>query len=262
MLKVSSIDPTDISDESGRKIHISTGPRLYFRDKFYSDFGDIRNEELNKIIAEDVSRSTTVKAFVPSTGSIAEKKRELGSIKKSQSFGIFYFCVSADSITRVISVKESIKEGKPPQEYGSRVATGIMDPKHGREIRVNTTVRNIFRQDYKTMSFPLDPLKTFQNAGILELSKYIADLYAKNSNKVRKIWKTPSRSENLMEIRTFGSNQFFVTILDESYCDIVSVQDQFLSEKTKKYREEKVTKEYAPSRAGKGERKHKKDYLR
>jgi hypothetical protein len=262
MIKLSSIDPTEFSDESGRKIYISTATRRFFRQKFESDFGKTPNEALNRIIGEDVSNSSNLKNFIPSTGSVAEKKRELGVIKKSANFGVYYFCISSAEGTRVITVKESIKEGKPPQEYGSRVSTGVMDPKHGREIRVNTTVRNIFREDYKTMAFPPDPIKTFQNAGILELSKYIADLYAKNSNKIRKVWKTPSRSENIMEIRTFGSNQFFVTILDESYCDIISVQDQFLSEKTKKYREEKVKKEWAPSRSGKGERTYKKDYLR
>lgn len=262
MLKTSSMDPTDFSDESGRKIYISTGPRKYFREKFPEDFSEARNDDLNNIIAEDVSKSSILKNFIPGSGSISEKKRELGTIRKSSTFGVYYFCVSANSETRVVSVKETIKEGKPPPEYGSRVPTGITDPRHGKEIRVNTTVRNIFRQDYKTMAFPPDPVKTFENARILELSKYIADLYAKNSGKVNRIWKTPSKSENIMEIRTFGSNQYFVTILSESYCDIVSVQAQWLSEKTKKYRERKVKKEYSPSRTGRGERIHKKDYLR
>ncbi len=262
MIKLSSIDPTEFSDESGRKIHISTGTRKFFRDKFESDFGSVSNDDLNRIIGEDVSKSGNVKNFIPSTGSISERKRELGVIKKSSTFGVYYFCISADSITRVITVKESIKEGSPPQEFGSRVETGIVDPRHGKPIRVNTTVRKIFKQDYKTMAFPPDPVKTFENAGIMELSKYIADLFAKNSGNVKHIWRNPNRSNNLMEIRSFGSNQYFVTMLSEEYCDIVSIQGQWLSKKMKEYRGSAVSKEFSPSRIGKGERKHKGDYSR
>jgi hypothetical protein len=262
MKKLSSIDPTEISDKSGKKIYISTGPRIYFRNKFYENFGSIRNDELNRIIAEDVSNSEDIKTFVPGSSSVDEKKRELGSIKKSKSFGIYYFCISSASETRVVSVKESIKEGKPPQEFGSRVDTGVIDPKRGKKIRVNTTVRKIFKQDYGSTAFPPNPIKTFQNAGILELSKYIAELYAKNSDKVQHVWKAPSKSENIMEIRGAGRNQWFVTILGEEYCDIVSVQGQWLSDATKKYREGTVKKEYSPSRLGKGERRKSGDYLR
>ena len=65
-----------------------------------------------------------------------------------------------------------------------------------------------------------------------------------------------------MEIRAFERNQYFVTILGDQYCDIISVQGQWLSDKMKKYRETSVKKKFSPSREGKGERKHKKDYLR
>jgi len=259
MIKLSSIDPTEFSDESGNKIHISTATRKFFRQKFESDFGKSPNDSLNRIIGEDVANSTNVKTFVPSTGSISEKKRELGVIKKSSAFGIYYLCISSNSITRVITVKESIKEGKPPPEYGSRVETGVVDPKRGKPIRVNTSVRKIFKQDYKTMAFPPDPIKTFENAGILELSKYIAELYAKNANKVLHVWRNPKRSDNLMEIRSFGTNQYFVAMLSEGYCDIVSVQGQWLSKRIKEYRE---GAKWAPSRSGRGERTHKKDYTR
>lgn len=262
MIKLSSIDPTEFSDESGRKIYISTATRRFFRQKFESDFGKTPNEALNRIIGEDVSNSSNLKNFIPSTGSVAEKKRELGVIKKSANFGVYYFCISSAEGTRVITVKDSIKEGKPPQEYGSRVETGVVDPKRGKQIRVNTSVRKIFKQDYRTMAFPPDPVKTFENAGILELSKYIAELYAKNSNNVKHVWRNPSRSENVMEVRSFGSNQYFITMLSEEYCDIVSVQGQWLSKKMKEYRASTTTKEYTPSRAGKGERKQRGDYLR
>ena len=256
------MDPTEFTDESGSKIYISTGTRKLFREKFSSDFGSTSNEVLNKIIGEDVSKSTNIKTFIPGSSSASGKKRELGVIKKSSTFGIYYFCISSDSITRVITAKESIKEGRPPQEFGSRVETGVTDPKRERAIRVNTTVRKIFKQDYKTMAFPPDPIKTFENAGILELSKYIAELYAKNANNVKHVWRSPSRSENIMEIRSFGTNQYFVSILSEQYCDIVSVQGQWLSKKMKEYRESKVSKEFSPSRIGKGERKYRGDYTR
>ena len=262
MQKLASIDPTDFSDESGRKISISTGPRMFFREKFVKDFGNSSNDELNQIIGGDVSNSENVKTFVPGSSSISEQKRELGIIKKSKSFGVYYICIAENSSLRLISVKESIKEGAPAPEFGSRVATGVVDPARGKEIRVNTTVRKIFKQDYKTMAFPPNTIKTFENAGILELSKYIAELYAKSANKIDHVWRNPSRSENVMEIRSFGSNQFFVTILSEEYCDIVSVQGQWLSEKIKQYRQRDVKKEWSPSRLDKGERKHKKDYLR
>jgi len=262
MQKLASIDPTDFSDESGRKIHISTGPRMFFREKFAKDFGNVNNAELNNIIGSDVANSENVKTFIPGSSSVSNKKRELGIIYRSKSFGIYYICIAADSINRLIAVKESIKEGTPPPEFGSRVSTGITDPARGKEIRVNTTVRKIFKEDYKTMAFPPNTVKTFENAGILELSKYIADLYAKSANKINHVWKNPSKSENVMEIRTFGSNQFFVTILDEQYCDIISVQGQWLSEKLKKYREGTVKKDWTPSRLGKGERKQRGDYLK
>jgi len=262
MQKLASIDPTDFSDESGRKIHISTGPRMFFREKFAKDFSGTNNDELNNIIASDVANSENVKTFIPGSSSTSGKKRELGIIYKSKSFGIYYICIAADSENRLISVKESIKEGPPAPEFGSRVSTGITDPARGKEIRVNTTVRKIFKQDYKTMAFPPNTIKTFENAGILELSKYIADLYAKSANKINHVWKNPSKSENVMEIRTFGSNQFFVTIISEQYCDIVSVQGQWLSERIKKYRESSVKADWTPSRLGKGERTRSGDYLR
>ena len=262
MKKKSSIDPTDFTDESGRKIFISTGPRKFFREKFQTDFGDSRNDDLNRIIAEDVSKASNVKNFIPGSGSVSDKKRDLGVIKKSPNFGVYYFCVLDNSGARVISVKESIKEGKPPQEFGSRVDTDVIDPKRGTKIRVNTTVRKIFRQDYKSMAFPPDPVKTFENAGILELSKYIADLYAASSNKVNHIWKNPTKSQNVMEIRSFGRNQYFVSILDDNFSDIVSVQGQWLSSGMRKHREKNVNKEYNPSRQGKEERSHTGEYLR
>jgi hypothetical protein len=262
MLKISSVDPTDFSDESGRKIYISTGPRKFFRERFPEDFSETTNDELNRIIAEDVSKSGNVKTFVPGSASTAQKTRELGVIKKSSNFGIYYICILGDSGARVISVKESIKEGAPPQEFGSRVETGITDPKRGKPIRVNTTVRKIFRDDYKKLAFPPDPIKTFENAGILELSKYIATLYSSGGDKTIHVWRNPSRSENLMEIRAFGRNQYFITILGDQYCDIISVQGQWLSDKMKKYRETSVKKEFSPSREGKGERARGGDYLR
>lgn len=255
MQKLASIDPTDFSDESGRKISISTGPRMFFREKFAKDFGNSSNDELNQIIGGDISNSENVKTFVPNSSSVSEQKRELGIIKKSRSFGVYYFCIAESSSLRLISVKESIKQGPPPPEFGSRVATGVTDPARGKEIRVNTTVRKIFKQDYKSVAFPPNIIKTFENAGILELSKYIAEIYAKSANKINHVWVNPSRSENVMEIRAFGSNQFFVTILSDQYCDIVSVQGQWLSEKIKQYRQSKVKKEWSPSRLGKGERK-------
>ena len=167
-----------------------------------------------------------------------------------------------NSYARVISVKESIKEGKPPKEFGSRVETGAIDPKRGTKIRVNTTVRKVFRQDYKSMAFPPDPMKTFENAGIMELSKYISDLYVSSANKTNHIWKNPAKSDNVMEIRSFGRNQYFVTILGDQFSDIVSIQGQWLSKELKNYRNKSVKKEHNPSREGKSERIHSGDYLR
>jgi hypothetical protein len=112
------------------------------------------------------------------------------------------------------------------------------------------------------LAFPPDPIKTFENAGILELSKYIATLYSSGGDKTIHVWRNPSRSENLMEIRAFGRNQYFITILGDQYCDIISVQGQWLSDKMKKYRETSVKKEFSPSREGKGERARGGDYLR
>lgn len=264
MIKFSSMDKTQQSDESGRVILISTGPRVYFREKFSTtenNFSEYRNDELNNFIAADVSKSENIKTFVPSSSSVESKSRELGIIKKSKQFGIYYICIASNSELRVISVKDSIKEGKPPAEFGSKVETGVTDPKRGKQIRVSTTVRKIFKQDFKTMAFPPNPLKTFENAGILELSKYIAEKYAENAANVKKVWKNETKSPNVMEIRSFGTNKYFVTILTEEFCDIISIQGQWLSQKQKKQREGYST-EFTPSREGKGERKHKKDYLR
>lgn len=264
MIKISSMDKTQQSDESGRIILISTGPRVYFREKFSTtenNFSEYRNDELNNFIAADVSKSENIKTFVPNSGSIENKSRELGIIKKSKQFGIYYLCIGSNSELRVISLKDSIKEGKPPPEFGSRVETGVTDPKRGRQIRVNTTVRKIYKQDFKTMAFPPNPLKTFENAGILELSKYIAEEYAKNAANVKKVWRNEKKSPNILEIRSFGTNKYFVTILTEEFCDIISIQGQWLSQKQKKQREGYST-EFTPSREGKGERKQKKDYIR
>ena len=66
MLKFSEQNETQYSDESGKKIVITTGPRTFFRKNLNADgndFSETRNDELNQIIAQDVSQSQNVKTF-------------------------------------------------------------------------------------------------------------------------------------------------------------------------------------------------------
>lgn len=252
--KKSSIDPSQQIDESGRTIFISTGCRIFFRKDItdsVEDFSSMRNEELTEFIALDVSKSKNVKTFVPKSSSVASGKRELGVIKKSSKYGIYYICIGSNSELRVISIKKQIKEGGE-KKFSSLVETGVVDPKRGLKIRVTTTVRKIFRQDYKNYNFPPQPEKTFENAGILELSIYIAELFAKNSDKVKDVFSNISRSQNLIEIRSFGSNSYFVTALRDGFADIIGVQGQYLSKKVK---EKGRVQNWNPSRSGKTPRK-------
>lgn len=258
-LKKSSIDPSQQTDESGRTIYISTGCRMFFRKEISSgeqEFSSMRNEELTEFIAHDVSSSKNVKTFVPKSSSAESGKREIGVIKKSDKYNVYYVCIGSSSELRVISVKKEIKEGGE-KKFSSLVETDITDPSTGLKVRVTTTVRKIFRQDYKTYNFPPQPEKTFENAGILELSNYIAELYAKNADNIKDKFSNISRSQNLMEIRSFGSNSYFVTALREGYADIVGVQGQYRSKKMKEKGNITNREDWSPSRLGRTPRKDK-----
>ena len=258
-LKKSSIDPSQQTDESGRTIFISTGCRIFFRAEVTSGLEEgssMQNSELTELIAHDVANSSNVKTFVPKSSSVSSGKREIGVIKKSGKYNIYYVCIGNSSELRVISVKKEIKEGGG-KKFSSLVETDVTDPETGFKVRVTTTVRKIFRQDYKSYNFPPQPEKTFENAGILELSNYIAELYAKNSGNVKDKFSNISRSQNVMEIRSFGSNSYFVTALREGYADIVGVQGQYRSKKMKEKGNITDRDSWSPSRLGRTPRKDK-----
>lgn len=242
MLKVSEINPTSLTDESGRKIAVATGPRVYFRTTLSSegnDFSHMPNHQLDELIAADVAGSENIKTFVPRSSGIGSGTRDLGVIKKSKQYGMFYMCIASGQTLRVIKIQTEIREGPSGGEkMPSKVDTGVMDDKRGVTILVTTTVRKIFRTDYKSQAFPLDTSKTFENAGILELSKYIASLWSKGVTKYT--WKDPKKVESdtsggVLEIRSFGSNSYLIGSLKEGSTDIISVQGQWVTPATKKH---------------------------
>lgn len=235
MLKVSEINPTSLTDESGRKIAIATGPRVYFRTTLSTgdnDFSHMPNHQLDELIAGDVAASQNVKIFVPKSSGIESGKREQGVIKKSPQHGIFYVCI-AGSTLRVIKVQTEFKEGSTGEKMPSKVETGVMDESRGVPIRVTTTCRKIFRQDYKDQAFPGDTTKTFDNASIKELSEYIGKLYAAGQSKY--IWKNKKQPDSdTMEIRSFGSNSYFVAAHHDGFTDIIGVQGRYVTPAVKK----------------------------
>lgn len=241
MIKNSSVDPTSISDESGRKIAVATGPRVYFRTALSStdnDFSHMPNHQLDELIAADVAGSQNIKTFVVRSSGITPGTRDLGVIKKSKQYGMFYICVASGQHLRVIKCQTEIREGSGSGEkMPSKVDTGITDEKTGKTIRVTTTVRRIFRQDFGQTAFPPDPNKTFDNAGIKELSEYAARLFS--AGTVQYQWENPAKPETEtsggpLEIRSFGTNSYFVASIKDSTIDIVSIQSKWASEKVKK----------------------------
>jgi hypothetical protein len=257
MIKIGEINETEMTDESGRKIAIATGPRVYFRTTLSSegnDFSHMPNHQLDELIAADVAGSQNVKIFVPKSSSIEKGVRETGVIKKSPQHGIFYVCIAGATL-RVIKVQADFKEGSTGEKMPSKVETGVMDSKTGLPIRVTTTVRRIFRQDYGQQAFPGDTTKTFDNAGIKELSDYIAKLA--NSGDPKYEWSNPNKPESdtsggVLEIRSFGSNSYFVLSQKSDFLDVISVQGRFA---TPKIRSQLGGSKMDVSRLGKSPRK-------
>ena len=259
MIKVGEINETGLTDESGRKIAIATGPRVYFRTELSTSDNDLSkmpNLQLDELIAADVSGSENIKTFVPRSSGIGSGTRDLGVIKKSKQYGMFYMCIASGQTLRVIKVQTEIREGSGGGEkMPSKVDTGVTDSKTGKPIRVTTTVRRIFRQDYGPQAFPPDPNKTFDNAGIKELSDYIAKLA--NSGVSKYEWNNQNRPESetsggILEIRSFGSNSYFVLSQKPDFLDVVSVQGRFV---TPKIRQQLGESGMATSRLGKKPRK-------
>lgn len=242
MIKIGEINPTNVIDESGRKIAIATGPRVYFRTELSTSDNDLSkmpNLQLDELIAADVAGSQNVKTFVPRSSGIGSGTRDFGVIKKSKQYGMFYMCIASGQTLRVIKIQTEIREGPSGGEkMPSKVDTGISDPISGLEVRVTTTVRKVFRQDYKDTPFPPDPNLNFSNAGIKDLSVYIAKLFAANSDNVKYTWENPNKpasetSGGTLEIRSFGSNQYFVASIKDSTVDVISIQGKWASDRVK-----------------------------
>lgn len=241
MIKMGEINPTSIQDESGRKIAIATGPRVYFRTELSTadnDLSKMPNLQLDELIASDVAGSENIKTFVPKSSGIGSGTRDLGVIKKSKQYGMFYMCIASGQTLRVIKVQTEIREGSGGGEkMPSKVETEVTDSQTGKQIRVTTTVRKIFRQDHGGQAFPMDTNKTFDNAGIKELSEYIAKLFSSGTTQYQ--WSNPNKPETetsggMLEIRSFGSNKYFVASLKDGFTDILSVQGKWASEKVRK----------------------------
>lgn len=240
MNKTSAIEPSEYSDESGRKISIATGPRIYFRSSLSTpenDFTSTSNSELNGIIAADVSGSETIKTFQAKSSSVSEQAQELGILKKSKQFGIYYVCIGSNSELRVIAIQTEIKTGKPESKLPSKIDTGVMDSVYSLPIRVSTTVRNIFRKDYGDTPFPPDTSKTFSAAPIKQLSEYIAKLYSSKAGGITHSF--PLKDESVGEIRSFGPNRFFVSSIKDGAIDLLSVQGKWFSQQYSAYLKEK-----------------------
>ncbi len=256
MIKTAAIEESEYTDESGRKISIATGPRIYFRKTLSSaenDFSSVKNAELNGIIASDVAGSKTIKTFKAKSPSVSEGENELGILKKSVQYNIYYVCIGSQAQLRVITIQTEIKEGKLQTKFGPKVDTGVTDSTQGLPIRVSTTVRNIFRKDYGDTPFPQDPSKTFNTAGIQELSEYIAKVYSAKSGGISHSF--PLKDESVGEIRAFGPNRFFIASIKPEAIDIISVQGKWFSEKYNAYLKNKG---YSPNRENRGLGKRKK----
>ena len=240
MIKTSSVDPTQQTDESGRKILIATGPRLYFRKDLSTpdnDFNEYRNTELNEFIAADVAGSENIRSFAASSSSVADAAQEQVMLKKSKQYGFYYVCILSKSELRVVKIQKEIKTGIQ-KKYGSKVETGITDPTSGKQIRVTSTARKEFRDLYKETAFPPNTSRTFANADILELSKYIANLYASRPDGRKHIWKNENVPETetsggVLEIRLMGSNRYLVASIKENFVDIISLQGGMMAKRDK-----------------------------
>ena len=117
--------------------------------------------------------------------------------------------------------------------------TGITDPTSGKQIRVTSTARKEYRDLYKETPFPPNTGRTFANADILELSIYIAKIYAGRPDGRKHVWKNEkiAESENsggVLEIRLVGSNRYLVASLKENFVDIISLQGGMMAKKQKK----------------------------
>lgn len=240
MIKTSAIEESEHSDESGRKISVATGPRIYFRGSLATpenDFSTANNAELNAIIATDVAASETIKTFKAKSSSVAGQAQELGILKKSRQFGVYYVCIGSNSELRVIAIQTDIKTGKPESKSPSKVETGVMDSVHSLPIRVSTTARNLFRKDYGDTPFPPDTSRTFATIGIKELSEYIAKIYSSKAGGITHSF--PLKDESVGEIRSFGPNRFFVSSIKDDAIDLISIQGKWFSEKYSAYLKQK-----------------------
>ena len=214
---------------------------MYFRKELSTpdnDFNEYRNAELNEFIAADVAGSENIRSFSASSSSIADAAQEQVMMKKSRQYGFYYVCILSKSELRVVKIQTEIKTGKP-KKYGSKVETGITDPASGKPIRVTSTVRKEYRDLYRETAFPSGTGRTFANADILELSKYIANLYASRPQGRKHVWKNENIPETetsggVLEIRVVGSNRYLVASIKENFVDIISLQGGMMAKKTKK----------------------------
>ena len=92
--KKSALEASGITDSSssGMPIYVSTSARKYFRDNVSiggESFSEIRNDELNKIIANSFSKSTLVKRI--KTKSKQDSSKTIwGEIRKAPDIGAYY----------------------------------------------------------------------------------------------------------------------------------------------------------------------------
>jgi len=239
MYKIAELENSGVPDPlSGREFLISTKIRKYFRDNV-SFSGEsaksIKNIELNKIIAEYVSKAKEVKNIRTKDG--------WGSIRKSSELGTFFIISYTSNAAKIISTIEEPKTGPIKGKYEQMLWSGVSDPLTGKQIRTSVTARQAIRKAYPNVL--IDRVRdesedlgraqvTVGEASPDELSIYLGKVLANNGKPEKVRTKFKLKSGEWAEIRVLGlSNLLAVSIIRDTL-DIITIQDTWKSKKVEK----------------------------
>ena len=245
MHKTAELENSGVTDSiSGRPLLISTKLRKYFRDNV--SFGEesakqIRNAELNKIIAEYVSKAKEIKSIRTSDG--------WGSIRKSDEFGVYFVVSYISSAAKAISIIDNPKVGPIKDRYSSIIDTGFTDPITGKLIRVSTSARMAIKKAYPHTLIERirDEGEELGRASVTigeanpdEISIYLAKLIVANAKpeKVRTRFKL--KSGEWAEIRALGLSNLLSVSIIRNTLDVISIQDTWKSKKVEKGKGRKI----------------------
>lgn len=235
IIKKAALEASEVTDSSsGLPIHVSTSSRKYFREKVSlggESFAKVRNNELNKIIAESFSKAKLVKKI--KSRSKADPSRTIwGEIRSAPDIGAYYLSYYGDDsyIIKVISVVTSFKEGPQKRLTSTYIDTGYTY--YGRTLRTTVSARKGMIKAYPFKY--IDQYTMLSQATPEQVSAFMGGLFMGNADKI-KTYFTSRQDKNLVEVRGVGlSNLHFVSVIKDSTVDIISVQDTWLSPKTER----------------------------